>query len=338
MQDWTGVRLRDLAALAGVPSPRSAFVESLDDGPFGRATLSAGQVLDPDALLALRVNGADLSPGPRLPGAGDRARAARGALHEVGPLDHLPGGVMVTLARRVGASARPARAAGGVPRARRVRRVLPARRPGAAADAGLVRRRGRRARPRAVPALRRGRPGAGRGGPRPGAADQPHPGARAGGRARAADVLARHRAAGRGHAPGGHGPGPGALPRPLARAVGGVVRRVGAGLRARVVLRRFRADRWLGSVAGARCRPASCRRRADLVAVAAAGGLVLAAAVVGRRLLADGANLSCRSRPCWRSGCRTSGRARRSPSSSRWSWWPAAPSGPSGCRGGRCLR
>ncbi len=61
VQDWTGVRLRDLAALAGVPSPRSTFVESLDAGPFGRATLSAGQVLDPDALLALRVNGADLS-------------------------------------------------------------------------------------------------------------------------------------------------------------------------------------------------------------------------------------------------------------------------------------
>ena len=62
VQDWTGVRLRDLAAMAGVPSPESAFVESLDPGPFGRATLSAGQVLDPDALLALRVNGADLSP------------------------------------------------------------------------------------------------------------------------------------------------------------------------------------------------------------------------------------------------------------------------------------
>jgi DMSO/TMAO reductase YedYZ molybdopterin-dependent catalytic subunit len=62
VQDWTGVRLRDLAALAGVASPGSAFVESLDEGPFGRATLSADQVLDPDALLALRVNGADLSP------------------------------------------------------------------------------------------------------------------------------------------------------------------------------------------------------------------------------------------------------------------------------------
>ena len=74
---------------------------------------------------------------------------------------------MVTLARRVGRLARSARPAGGVPRARRVRRVLPARRPGAAADAGVVRGRGRRARPRALPALRSGRPGAGRGGSRP---------------------------------------------------------------------------------------------------------------------------------------------------------------------------
>ncbi len=31
-------------------------------GPFGRATLQGSQVLHPDALLALRVNGTDLSP------------------------------------------------------------------------------------------------------------------------------------------------------------------------------------------------------------------------------------------------------------------------------------
>ena len=61
-QRWTGVRLRDLAALAGVPSPSGAVVRSVEDGPFARAALTAGQVLDPDALLALRVNGADLSP------------------------------------------------------------------------------------------------------------------------------------------------------------------------------------------------------------------------------------------------------------------------------------
>jgi DMSO/TMAO reductase YedYZ molybdopterin-dependent catalytic subunit len=62
VQTWRGVRLRDLAALAGVPNPASAFVDSLDPGPFGRATLSGGQVLDPDAMLALQVNGVDLTP------------------------------------------------------------------------------------------------------------------------------------------------------------------------------------------------------------------------------------------------------------------------------------
>jgi DMSO/TMAO reductase YedYZ molybdopterin-dependent catalytic subunit len=61
LQTWTGVRLRDLAALAGAPRPSSAFVASLEEGPFAQGTLTAGQVLDPDALLALRVNGVDLS-------------------------------------------------------------------------------------------------------------------------------------------------------------------------------------------------------------------------------------------------------------------------------------
>ncbi|GAA2863724.1 molybdopterin-dependent oxidoreductase [Pseudonocardia halophobica] len=61
-QTWSGVRLRDLAALAGVPAPTSALVSSVEVGPFARATLTGAQVRDPDALLALRVNGADLSP------------------------------------------------------------------------------------------------------------------------------------------------------------------------------------------------------------------------------------------------------------------------------------
>jgi DMSO/TMAO reductase YedYZ molybdopterin-dependent catalytic subunit len=61
-QDWTGVRLRDLARLAGVATPHSARVQSVQrGGSFGGATLQANQVLDPDALLATRVNGADLS-------------------------------------------------------------------------------------------------------------------------------------------------------------------------------------------------------------------------------------------------------------------------------------
>jgi DMSO/TMAO reductase YedYZ molybdopterin-dependent catalytic subunit len=59
-QNWTGVRLRELAALAGVPEPASAVVRSVEEG--AQAALNAGQVLDPDSLLALRVNGADLSP------------------------------------------------------------------------------------------------------------------------------------------------------------------------------------------------------------------------------------------------------------------------------------
>ncbi|GAA3029229.1 molybdopterin-dependent oxidoreductase [Actinokineospora globicatena] len=62
-QDWTGVRLADLARLTGVDIPASAHVRSLErGGPFGQATLQGNQVTNPDALLALRVNGADLSP------------------------------------------------------------------------------------------------------------------------------------------------------------------------------------------------------------------------------------------------------------------------------------
>ncbi len=61
-QAWTGVRLRDLARLAGVSRPASVLVESLErGGTFRHAALSAGQIMDPDSLLALRVNGADLS-------------------------------------------------------------------------------------------------------------------------------------------------------------------------------------------------------------------------------------------------------------------------------------
>ncbi|RJO70164.1 hypothetical protein D5S18_29475 [Nocardia panacis] len=62
VQTWTGVRLSDLARHAGVEQPLSAVVTSLErDGAFNRALLQANQVLDSDALLALRVNGADLS-------------------------------------------------------------------------------------------------------------------------------------------------------------------------------------------------------------------------------------------------------------------------------------
>ncbi|KUI39109.1 hypothetical protein AU194_17395 [Mycobacterium sp. GA-2829] len=62
-QEWSGVRLRDLAGVAGVPEPASARVTSVERrGAFNRARLQANQIAHPDALLALRVNGADLSP------------------------------------------------------------------------------------------------------------------------------------------------------------------------------------------------------------------------------------------------------------------------------------
>lgn len=62
-ETWTGVPLRELARLAGVPDPTSAFVRSVERfGAFNRATLQANQVAHPDSLLALAVNGADLSP------------------------------------------------------------------------------------------------------------------------------------------------------------------------------------------------------------------------------------------------------------------------------------
>lgn len=61
VQTWTGVPLAELARLAGVPTPRMARVASLQrGGAFGSATLQDNQIRDPDALLALRVNGADL--------------------------------------------------------------------------------------------------------------------------------------------------------------------------------------------------------------------------------------------------------------------------------------
>ena len=61
-QQWSGVRLADLARLSGVRSPSKAHVQSLETGGiFSEAWLQSNQVLDPDGLLALRVNGVDLS-------------------------------------------------------------------------------------------------------------------------------------------------------------------------------------------------------------------------------------------------------------------------------------
>ncbi|MES4888729.1 molybdopterin-dependent oxidoreductase [Streptomyces sp. NPDC096012] len=61
-QHWSGLRLADLAALAGLPDAGSVLVESVQPpGPFTRVMLRGNQIRDPRALLALRVNGAALS-------------------------------------------------------------------------------------------------------------------------------------------------------------------------------------------------------------------------------------------------------------------------------------
>ncbi len=63
-QEWSGVRLADLAALVGFThSPPGVFVQSAQlSGSFRSTTLRDNQVRNPLSLLALRVNGADLSP------------------------------------------------------------------------------------------------------------------------------------------------------------------------------------------------------------------------------------------------------------------------------------
>jgi DMSO/TMAO reductase YedYZ molybdopterin-dependent catalytic subunit len=58
---WTGVRLTDLARLAGIAAPGTARVESLERrGSFKTADLSTAQVNDPQSMLALQLNGVDL--------------------------------------------------------------------------------------------------------------------------------------------------------------------------------------------------------------------------------------------------------------------------------------
>ena len=61
-QRWTGVRLRDLAAAAGMPDAAAMAAGSLQPrGAFRQATIGPGQIGHPHSLLALRVNGAPLS-------------------------------------------------------------------------------------------------------------------------------------------------------------------------------------------------------------------------------------------------------------------------------------
>jgi DMSO/TMAO reductase YedYZ molybdopterin-dependent catalytic subunit len=61
-QEWTGVPLALLAERAGVPGAAGVLVESLQPaGVLRRASLTGDQIAADDALLALTVNGRDLS-------------------------------------------------------------------------------------------------------------------------------------------------------------------------------------------------------------------------------------------------------------------------------------
>jgi DMSO/TMAO reductase YedYZ molybdopterin-dependent catalytic subunit len=61
-QTWTGVRLAELLSLVGTPTETGVLVTSLQRrGAFREARLARNQVLDQRSLLALQVNGADLS-------------------------------------------------------------------------------------------------------------------------------------------------------------------------------------------------------------------------------------------------------------------------------------
>ncbi|KUJ33936.1 hypothetical protein ADL25_43265 [Streptomyces sp. NRRL F-5122] len=61
-QQWSGLRLADLAALTGLPQAGSVLVQSVQPpGPYSSVVLRGNQIHDPRSLLALRVNGANLS-------------------------------------------------------------------------------------------------------------------------------------------------------------------------------------------------------------------------------------------------------------------------------------
>lgn len=61
-QSWSGVRLADLAALTGLNGIERMTTRSLErSGSFTTATLAGNQIYASDALLALEVNGVDLS-------------------------------------------------------------------------------------------------------------------------------------------------------------------------------------------------------------------------------------------------------------------------------------
>ncbi len=90
-QTWSGVRLADLARLVGVPDPASAHVASMQRFRRvhrGDAASQSGARLGRAARAAGERRRA--LTGPRLSGAGHRARAAGRPQHEVGRRDRVP--------------------------------------------------------------------------------------------------------------------------------------------------------------------------------------------------------------------------------------------------------
>jgi DMSO/TMAO reductase YedYZ molybdopterin-dependent catalytic subunit len=77
-RQWTGVPLRDLVAMAGASSDRSATVVSAEArGRYRTSPVNRGQLADRDTILALLVDGEPLAPdhgfpvrliGPNRPG------------------------------------------------------------------------------------------------------------------------------------------------------------------------------------------------------------------------------------------------------------------------------
>jgi DMSO/TMAO reductase YedYZ molybdopterin-dependent catalytic subunit len=64
VQTWTGVRIADLARFVSARMGSPLYVESLEPpgSPYRSTTLGGNQAFDENALLALKVNGADLAP------------------------------------------------------------------------------------------------------------------------------------------------------------------------------------------------------------------------------------------------------------------------------------
>ena len=109
-QHWTGVRLVDLARVVGAPPGAILRTLSLESvGPGANVALAHDLWSDRRALLALRVNGADLSLDHGYPARVILVGGTRRAQHQVGARAQVRGGMsgrslLAHFRRRYGAS------------------------------------------------------------------------------------------------------------------------------------------------------------------------------------------------------------------------------------------